>query len=170
MDLPAWASWLAVAAMVIALFGVFIPVFPDIVLIWFVILVYALAEGFATIDPLTFILLSFLGALGFGAEFWMSQTGAKIGGASTWSILVGLLFGAIGAVIGLIFLGLGAIPGALIGALIGLILAEWHRHRDWRETLRVVGGWLAGYLLSIAVQFSIGIVMILIFVWQVLRG
>jgi hypothetical protein len=165
-----WAFWVALAAMIISLFGVLVPFIPDIILIWFVILIYAVAEGFATIDPLTFIVLTFLGALGFSAEFWMSQAGAKVGGASTWSLLVGVLLGAVGAAVGLIFFGIGAVPGALLGALVGLVLAEWYRRRDWRETLKVVGGWLAGYLLSVGVQFYIGISMILIFVWQVLKG
>jgi hypothetical protein len=170
VSLPIWAFWVALGAMIIGLFGVFVPILPDVVFIWFVILIYAIAEGFAAIDPLTFIVLTFLGALGFSAEFWMSQAGAKVSGASTWSILAGVLLGAIGAVIGLIFFGIGAVPGAFLGGLIGLILAEWYRRRDWRKTLTIVGGWLAGYLASVAVQLSIGIWMILIFVWQVLRG
>lgn len=170
MSLPIWAFWVALVTMIIALLGIFVPILPDIILIWFVILIYAIAEGFVTIDPLTFIVLTSLGALGFSAEFWMSQAGAKVSGASTWSIVAGILLGAVGAVIGLIFFGIGAVPGALLGALVGLVLAEWYRRRDWRETLRVVGGWLAGYLASVVVQLSIGIWMILIFVWQVLRG
>ncbi len=169
MSLPAWAFWVALAAMTISLVGVIVPIIPDIVLIWFVILIYALAEGFATIDPLTFIVLTFLAALGFSAEFWMSQVGAKVGGASTWSVLAGVLLGAVGAAAGLIFFGIGAVPGAFLGALAGLVLAEWYRRRDWRQALKVVGGWLAGYLLSVGVQFSIGVSMILIFVWQVLK-
>jgi uncharacterized protein YqgC (DUF456 family) len=170
LSLPVWAFWVALVAMIIALFGVFVPILPDIVLIWVVVLIYAVAEGFATIDPLTLVVLTFLAALGFSAEFWMSQAGAKVSGASIWSLLAGILLGAVGALIGLIFFGIGVVPGAFLGALIGLVLAEWYRRRDWRETLKVVGGWLGGYLASVAVQLSIGIWMIIIFVWQVLRG
>ncbi len=170
MGLPIWAFWVALVAMLFALAGVLVPLVPDIVLIWFVILIYAIAEGFAAIDPLTFAFLTFLAALGFSAEFWMTQAGAKVGGASTWSVLVGILLGAVGGIAGLIFFGIGAVPGAFVGALVGLVLAEWHRRRDWRGTLKVVGGWLAGYLLSVGVQLSVGVSMILIFVWQVLRG
>lgn len=164
------AFWVALAAMVIGLFGVFVPLVPDIAFIWLVILVYALAEGFATIGPFTFVVLTVLGALGFSAEYWMSQAGAKVGGASGWSLLVGVLTGALGLVVGLIFFGIGAIPGAIAGTLIGLVGSEWYRRRDWRTALRVVAGWLVGYLLSIGVEFSIGMAMILIFVWQALAG
>jgi uncharacterized protein YqgC (DUF456 family) len=165
-----WAFWVALAAMIIGLSGILVPIVPDIALIWLVILVYAIAERFATIDPLTFVCLTVLAALGFSAEFWMSQAGAKVSGASFWSILAAVVLGIVGAVSGLIFLGLGAIPGAFVGALLGLVLAEWYQRRNWRETLKVVGGWLAGYLLSVGVQLYIGILMIFIFVWQTLRG
>jgi uncharacterized protein YqgC (DUF456 family) len=165
-----WAFWVALVAMIIALFGVFVPVVPDIVLIWFVTLVYAIAERFSSIGPFTFVVLTFLAALGFSAEFWMAQAGAKVGGASVWSILAGILLGIVGAAFGLIFFGVGAVPGALLGALVGLVAAEWHQRRDWRATLKVVSGWLVGYFLSVGIQLFIGILMILIFVWRVLGG
>ncbi len=168
MGLPMWVFWIALVAMVIGLFGVLLPILPDIVFIWFVILIYAVAEGFAAIDPITFIVLTALGALGFGAEFLMSQASAKASGASNWSLLAGMVLGVLGAAVGFIFLGIGAVPGAFLGAIAGLVLVEWYQRRDWHKTLKVVGGWLVGYFLSVGVQFSIGVTMILIFAWQVL--
>jgi uncharacterized protein YqgC (DUF456 family) len=165
-----WAFWIALLAMIIGLCGIVVPILPDIALIWFVILVWAIAERFTAIDPVTFMALTFLGALGSSADFWMSQAGAKIGGASIRSLFVGLALGAVGAAVGLVFLGIGAVPGAVLGALVGLVLTEWYRRKDWRGTLKVVGGWLIGYILSVGVQLSIGILMIFIFVWQVLTG
>lgn len=167
---PIWGFWIALVAMIVGLFGVFVPIFPDAIFIWLVILVYAIAEQFTAIDPVAFIVLTVLSALGFGAEFWMSQAGAKAGGASIWSLLVGLALGAIGAAIGLIFLGIGAIPGAILGALVGLVLAEWYQRRDWRRAFKAGGGLLAGYLLSVGVQLFIDVVIILIFAWQALKG
>jgi hypothetical protein len=165
-----WAFWIALAAMVVGLAGILVPIVPDIVFIWFVILIYAIAERFATIDPFTFVVLTFLAALGFSAEFWMSQAGAKVSGASIWSIVAGIVLGVLGAILGLIFFGIGAVPGAFLGALVGLVLAEWYQRKDWHAALKAVGGWLAGYFLSVGVQLYIGILMILIFVWQALRG
>jgi uncharacterized protein YqgC (DUF456 family) len=165
-----WAFWTALGAMMIGLSGILVPIVPDIVVIWFVILVYAIAERFTTIDPVTFVVLTFLATLGFSAEFWMSQVGAKVGGASIWSILAGIALGIVGAIFGLIFFGIGAVPGAFLGALVGLVLAEWYQRRDWHKALKVVAGWFAGYLLSVGVQLFIGVLMILIFVWQTLGG
>jgi len=165
-----WAFWLALAAMAVGMVGVILPVVPGVGFIWIVILVYAIAERFATIDPITFVVLTILGAIGFSADLWMSQVGAKVGGASVWSLLAGLVLGAIGAIVGLAFLGVGAVPGAIVGTIAGVILAEWYQRRDWREAFKAGGGWLVGCTLSGGVQFFIAILMMLIFIWQALRG
>jgi len=165
-----WAFWVALATMIVGLIGVFLPVVPGVGFIWLVVLVYAVAEHFATIDPITFAVLTVLGAIGFTADLWMSQVGAKVGGASVWSLLAGLVLGAIGAIVGLVFLGIGAVPGAIVGAIAGVILAEWYRRKDWREAFKAGGGWLVGCTLSGGVQFLVAILMILIFVWQALKG
>jgi len=170
MVLPMWAFWVALAAMAIGLMGVILPVVPGVGFIWLVALAYAIAEHFATIDPLTFSVLTLLGAIGFTADLWMSQAGAKVGGASVWSLLAGLVMGVIGAIVGLVFLGVGAALGAIVGAIAGVILAEWYQRRDWREAFKAGGGWLVGCTISGGVQFLIAILMILIFVWQALRG
>ena len=170
MALPMWAFWVALVAMLVGMIGVILPVVPGVGFIWIVVLIYAIAERFATIDPITFSILTILGAVGFTADLWMSQAGAKAGGASVWSLLVGLLLGAVGAIVGLVFLGVGAIPGAIVGAVAGVVLAEYYRRRDWREAFKAGGGWLVGCTLSGGVQFLIAILMILIFAWQVLRG
>jgi uncharacterized protein YqgC (DUF456 family) len=181
MALPMWAFWVALVAMVVGLIGVILPIVPGVGFIWIAILVYAIAEHFATIDPITFTILSILGAVGTVADLWMSQLGAKIGGASIWSLLAGvalgaigfvaaLVLGVIGAAFGMAFLSIGALPGAVIGAVLGVFLAEWYQRKDWREALKASGGWLAGCTLSGGMQFLIAILMILIFVWQVLKG
>lgn len=170
MILPMWAFWVALATMIVGLIGVILPVVPGVGFIWLVVLVYAVAEHFATIDPITFAVLTVLGAIGFTADLWMSQVGAKVGGASVWSLLAGLVLGAIGAIVGLVFLGVGAVPGAIVGAIAGVILAEWYRRKDWREAFKAGGGWLVGCTLSGGVQFLVAILMILIFVWQALKG
>lgn len=165
-----WAFWLALAVMIVGLLGIILPVIPGLLLIWLVALIYAIAEGFTTIDPITLVVLTILGAIGYTAHLWMSQLGAKAGGASFRSVLAGTALGIIGALIGLLGLGVGAVPGGVIGALLGVFLAEWYQRRDWREALKAGGGWLAGCILSEGVQLAIAALMILIFVWQALKG
>lgn len=170
MVLPMWAFWLALAVMIVGLLGIVLPVIPGLLLIWLVALVYAIAEGFATIDPITFVILTILGATGYTAHLWMSPLGAKAGGASFRSVLAGTALGIIGALIGLLGLGIGAVPGGIIGALLGVFLAEWYRRKNWREALKAGGGWLAGCVLSSGLQLVLAALMILIFVWQALKG
>ena len=85
-------------------------------------------------------------------------------------MLIGVGAGLVGALLGALFLGIGAVPGALIGTLAGIFLAEYYRREDWREALRVAGAWLIGCTLSGVVQLFLGIAMMAIFIWQVLRG
>ena len=170
MVLPVWAFWVALAAMLIGMIGVILPVVPGVGFIWIVVVIYAIAERFATIDPITFSVITILGAIGVSADLWMSQIGATAGGASPLSLLAGALLGAVGSLVGLLFFGVGAIPGAIIGALAGVVIAEWHRREDWREAFKAGGGWLAGCALSGIVQFIVATLMILIYVWQVLKG
>jgi hypothetical protein len=170
MDLPMWVFYLSLAAMFIGVLGILLPIVPGVGFIWIVILAYAIAEKFAAIDPITFFFLTVLGAIGFTADLWMTQLGAKTRGASIWSLLAGLGLGVVGAAIGSLFFGVGLVPGAILGALAGIVLAEYHQHEDWDRAIKAGGGWLMGCLLSGGVQMIIAILMILIFVWQVLRG
>lgn len=170
MVLPMWAFWVALAGMAIGLVGILLPIIPGVGLIWLVALVYALCERFATIDPITFAALTLLAAVGVTTDLWVSQAGAKLGGASFRSMLIGLAGGVLGALIGAIFFGFGAVPGAIIGTLLGVVLSEWHQRQNWREAVESGGYWLLGCALSGVVQFLIALLMIGLFVWQALTG
>ena len=157
--------WLTVALIVmfIGLAGVLLPLVPGIALIWLTALIYAIAEGFNNLDPITMIVLSVIAIPGITADIWASSLGAKAGGASLWSILASLLGGIVGFF-------LYNLPGALVGSLVSLIAAELLRVKDWRLVLKAGTGWIAGSLLSTAAQIVIGIIMICIFWWQARGG
>ena len=170
MVLPQWAFWVALVVMVIGLVGTVVPVLPDLVLIWLAALAYAIAEGFATIDPVTFGAITLLAAVGVTAEIWVSQIGGKLGGASWQALLAGAGLGVVGFVVGLLVGGIGALPAAMGGALVGVLLVEYLRRRDWKETARAGAGWLAGCLVSGGIKLLLGLAMVLLFVWQVWKG
>ena len=157
--------WLTVtlAAMFISLLSVLLPLVPGVALIWLVALVYAIAEGFKNIDPITMIVLSVIALPGITADIWVSSLGAKAGGASLWSIVASL----VGRVVGFL---VSTLPGAIIGALVGLMAVELFRAKDWRQALKASGGWIAGWLLSAVVQIITGVIMIAIFWWQAMGG
>ncbi len=157
-----WWAVLALIVMLVGVAGIFLPVVPGVALIWLAAVGYAVADGFAHLGPLTLAVLTLLGLLGVTAELWMSGLGGKVGGASWWSIAAGSLLG----LLGLIFF---SVPGAVIGAVLGVLGMEaWRREGDWREAVKASGGWLAGWLLSVVVQLLIGLAMIALFLWRVL--
>ncbi|MFZ5915330.1 MAG: DUF456 domain-containing protein [Chloroflexota bacterium] len=154
---------LTLGLMFISLLAVLVPLVPGVALIWLIALVYAIVEGFKNVDPLAMIALSVIAIPGISADLWVSSLGAKVGGASLWSILASLLGGAVGL---LVF----SLPGAVIGALLGLVAAELLRAKDWRQALKASGGWLVGNLLSAVIQMTVGAIMILVFWWQAKGG
>jgi uncharacterized protein YqgC (DUF456 family) len=176
-----WVFWAVLITMLVGLLGVFLPLVPGVGLIWIAALVYAIAEGFATVDPITFTVLTILGAIGITSDIWMSKLGATVGGASFRALLAGLGLGIVGGIVGLLlsivgtvfglpFLAIGIAPCAIIGAVLGIFLVEQHVRDDWREALKATSGWAIGCVLSGVVQFIISTLMILIFVWQALKG
>lgn len=166
MSLPPWAFWVTLAVMAVGLLGTLLPVLPGVELIWLAALVYAAAGKFSTIDPLTFGILTLLGAIGLTVEIWATHLGSKLGGASWRSLLAGLLLGALGFVLGLFLWGVGAFLLGLVGALTGVLLVEYFYRRDWRQVARAGVGWLAGCLVAGVIRLGIGLLMVALFVWK----
>jgi len=167
---PTWVFWVTVVVMLVGLAGVILPGIPGVGLIWVAALVYAIVERFATVDPATFAVLTLLGVTGVTSDVWVSHAGGRMGGASWQALLAGLGLGIVGFLVGLFVGGIGAVPGGAVGALLGILLVEYVRRKDWKEAVRAGAGWLVGCLFSGVVQLFISLVMIVIFVWQVLRG
>lgn len=160
------AFWIALLAMLVGLAGTVIPALPGIGLIWIAALIYAIAEGFTTLTPLAFVALTFLAVTGIVADFFISQAGSRIAGASWQAMAAGVVLGIVGFLFGLLVGGIGAVPGGIIGTLIGIFLVEVRRRNDVREALRASGGYLAGCIVSRGVQFVIALFMVGLFVWQ----
>lgn len=154
---------LALIVMLVGLIGTVLPVLPGTIVILAAACVYALVEGLHAVGWPTLLVLGVLTLVGTTADIWATSIGAKVGGASGWSVLVGL----IGGVVGLVLLNL---PGAIAGAILGVLLTEVIRLGDWRQALRAGSGWVVGWVLSSVVQLVIGLVMVAIFVWQVVQG
>ncbi|MBN1937756.1 MAG: DUF456 domain-containing protein [Anaerolineae bacterium] len=165
-----WTFWIALVMMIVGLLGVVLPVIPGTGFMWIVVLIYAISERFATIDVVSFIVLTVLGLGGATADLWMSQLGAKVGGASLWSTVYSLVGSLVGGLIGLIFAGIGAIPGMIIGSVAGVLINEHRERQDWKLAWQATIGLMLGFTLSSAVQFAIGLLMLTIFIWQALRG
>lgn len=154
---------LTLAVMLVGVIGTVLPVIPGTILIFLAALVYAVVEGFQAIGWPTLVVLGLLAAIATTADLWASSIGAKMGGASGWSVVVGLL----GGLVGFLFFSL---PGAILGAVLGVLLIELIRVGDVKQALKAGSGWAIGWILSTVLQLGFGLVMVAIFVWQVTQG
>lgn len=154
---------LALLVMLVGLIGIVLPVIPGTILIFLAALGYALLERFQSVGWPTLLVLGLLTILATTADLWASSIGAKVGGASLWSVAVGLVGGLVG------FLAF-SLPGAILGAILGVLLTEIIRVGDWKKALKAGSGWAIGWVLSTVFQLGIGLVMVAIFVWQVIQG
>lgn len=154
---------LTLLVMLVGLIGIVVPVLPGTVLIFLAALIYAVVEGFRTVGWPTLLVLGLLMIAATSADLWAGIAGAKIGGAGGWSVLAGLA----GGLVGFVVLNL---PGAILGAVLGVLLSEMLRLGDWKKALKAGGGWAVGWVLSVILQLSLGLAMVAIFIWQVVRG
>lgn len=154
---------LTLLAMLIGLIGIVLPVIPGTIIIFVAALIYALVEGFQIVGWPTLVVLGLLTIVATTADLWASSVGAKVGGASGWSVLVGLVGGLVGFVV-------FSLPGAILGAILGVLLTELIRVGDLKQAFKAGGGWVLGWVLATVVQLGIGLVMVAIFVWQVVQG
>lgn len=150
-------------AMLIGLAGIFIPVLPDLILIWAGALVYGLVLGWGRWGVGGFAAISVLALAGLLAEGWVGGAGARRGGGSLFGILGGFALG----IVGLIF---GGPLGLIAGLLVGTFLVELLRGGDARQALKATVGMGVGYGVSFFVKLAIGLGMIAIWVIGMVLG
>ncbi len=162
---------LAVLFIVVGIIGVIIPAIPGVLLVWLTVVVYAYLEGFTAIGYPSVIVVTVIAAVTGSADLWLPMLGAKATGASGWA----MAGGAIGSMIGLLagafaLVGVGALPGAIVGYVLGTVGGEYYKVRDWRQAVKSGFGTLAGMGVSTLVQLVGALLIAGIFVWQALAG
>ena len=148
--------------MLIGLFGLIVPIFPGLVVIWLAALGYGVAKGFSTLGFVVIVVISLLMVAGSLADNLMMGVGARQGGASWRTILVALAAGVLGT---LLFPPIGGI----IAAPLAILALEYARLRDWGKAWQALRGLATGWGLSFIVRFVIGFVMMglwWVWVWQ----
>ena len=148
-------TFLVGMAMLAGLAGALIPWFPDILLIWGAGLVYGILVGWGTWGPWLFASMTVAALVGFVAEVAVSAAGARVGGASGWGILVGLVLAVVGMIV---FSPLGA----LLGLALGMLLVEGWRQRNLRKAAAATLGAVIGWGASFLVKFSLSLWMVLL--------
>ena len=149
--------------MLAGLVGIFVPLMPDILLVWGAGLAYGLVVGWGSFGPWMFALMTILGVIGLLTDLWLTSLGGKIGGASLFSILAGILAGFVG----MIFLS----PIGGIFVMLGVTFyLEYRRLKDTDLALKGMLGVALGYGASIGVKVGIAVAMILLWIIWVIKG
>lgn len=169
MLLDAFVFGFAVVFLIIGLVGIIVPILPGIVLIWLTVLAYAIVERFEAIDPITFFVISLIALISGTSDLWMTFLGAKTSGASVRAMVLGFL----GGILGFFLLGsfipiIGSLVGGIFGYSIGVLIGQYHKYRDWNLAFKASVGGVVGWGVATIIQVVAGIIIIMIFIWQVL--
>jgi uncharacterized protein YqgC (DUF456 family) len=165
--MPAWLStsifWLTLIIMGVGLFGLAVPIFPGITVIWLAALGYGVVTGFNTLGWVLFILITVLLIVGVTIDNVLMGASARKEGAAWSSLVLGMLAGILGTII---FPPLGG----LIATPLVVLLLEYLRQRDFKKALASLRGIAVGWGASFVVRFFIGLAMIGIWLLWSLKG
>lgn len=165
--MPAWLSasifWITLVIMGVGLFGLIVPIFPGITVIWLAALGYGVVTKFTTLGWVLFAVITILFIGGVTIDNILMGAKAHKEGASWLSLGLGMLAG----ILGTIFL---PPVGGIIAAPLVVLLMEYLRQRDFNKALASLKGLAIGWGASFVVRFLIGLAMIGIWlVWTLLR-
>jgi uncharacterized protein YqgC (DUF456 family) len=147
--------------MAVGLFGMVIPIYPGVVIIWAAAIIHGIATGFYSLEIWVLVILTLLMIGGTLIDNLLMGGKARQAGAA-WTSIAGALAGGL--------LGTFAFPplGGIIAAPTLLYLLEFARLRDSNEAWDITKGLLTGWGLSFVARFFIGLVMIGVFIiWGV---
>ncbi len=155
--MPAWLTasifWITLVIMGVGLFGLIVPIFPGITVIWLAALGYGVVHRFTTLGWVLFGVITVLFIGGVTIDNILMGAKAHKEGAAWSSLALGMLAG----ILGTIFLP----PlGGIIAAPISVLLMEYFRQRDIHKALASLRGLAIGWGASFIVRFLIGLVMI----------
>jgi len=162
-------NWGTVAAKALILFGMLvglagtvIPIFPGVVVIWALALLYGIAFGFTASGVWFFAAITVLAVIGSVVDNLIVGGKARQSGARWTSIALAIITGLLSSIFLTPLVGIPA-------TLTALYLIEYLHRRDHTEAWQVTKGMALGWGWAFAARLSIGLVMIglwAIWAWQ----
>lgn len=148
---------LTLLALLAGLFGLLIPVFPGLTVMWVGTLVYALFQSAAGnmiwVDWTLFALITLLMIGGNIVDNIIIAKHVRDKNVP-WSSIIWAF--AAGLVVSLFFTPIAGI----IASPLGLFLAEWQRLKEKQAAFDNTKAWMTGWGWSLAARFGIGVVML----------
>ena len=145
------------AVLLVGLFGLLIPVFPGLTVMWIATLIYAIVQAsmgnMTWVGWLLFVLITLL-MIGGNVVDNIIIAKHMLDKNIPWSSILWSFAAGIG--VSLIFTPVFGI----IASPVGLYLAEWYRLKDKKAAFDNTKAWMTGWGWSLAARFGIGVVMI----------
>jgi uncharacterized protein YqgC (DUF456 family) len=136
---------------------VFIPLFPALSLMFALSLVFVTFDRFLHLSIVGLAVLVGIWGLSICVDYTSGILGAKYGGASTKSILwgmVGMLFGS------LLFFPFGSFAGLFLGVLI----AEFVAHKNEMRAFKAASGGVIGSFIGVLINATLALAFLVSFI------
>lgn len=141
------------AVMVVGLFGLIVPIFPGLVVIWVAALGYGLATGFHLWSGVIFGVITVLMIAGSLVDNVLMGTKAYSGGTNWLGVLLSMVAGVAGS---FLLPPFGGIPASFLA----IFLFEFLRRNDWRQALQTTKSMAVGCGWAFVLRFFMGVIMI----------
>lgn len=145
---------LAIVLLLIGLLGTFMPALPGLPLMFGGAWLLALSSDYQIMGTGTLVTLAILTAFGCGLDYMAGVLGAKHSGASRKAIWGSF----IGAIIGLFF----ALPGMVLGPLIGAAAGEFIARRNLVAAGKVGFSTLIGLVVGVVAKIGCAFAILII--------
>jgi uncharacterized protein len=162
--MPGWLQTaifgITLLVMLAGLFGLIVPIFPGILVIWLAALGFGIVVGFNTLGIWMFAIITLLAIVGSIVDNVFMAAGARKEGAAWTTLILGIVAGVVGTIL------FPPIGGLILAPLV-IFLIEWRKRKDWRLALQSLRGMAVGWGFSFVFRFGIGILMIICWIiWE----
>jgi uncharacterized protein YqgC (DUF456 family) len=132
--------------------------------------VVSLLTEFTRVEWQVLLVLGILAGIGEVLESLLGVFSVRRFGASKWAMLGTFVGGIVGGIAGTgVVPIIGSLVGAFVGAFVGAVAGELLHRREMSASMRAGWGAFLGRLLAIVIKFEIGVVMVIVLIWRVLR-
>lgn len=154
---------LTTIVMVIALVLSFIPMLPGPMLVWGVVIIFGVLNGFQRLTPAAAVAASVLMIAGVTSDLWLSIFGVKTGGLTCLASIGSLIGGLVATFIIPI-----PIVNTLLGCVAGALLTELIRFREIRKALQAGQSAATMFVVSYIVEVAMSAAIFVVYVVSLL--
>ena len=134
------------------------PVIPGLILSWAAVLVWALFSDAGWGRWLVLFIVTFVALAGTAAKYAWPGRRLKQSGVPNWSLVAGGLLGIVGFFV-------VPVVGLPLGFVLGILLAEWVRQRDFKPAWATT--WHAVKAVGLSMLIELAAALIIAVTWVV---